>query len=156
MKHYEVTFIVDPVLSGDEIKATEQVYESMLKDAGYQIVHVDEMGLKQLAYPINKRSSGIYYCIEFSGETGEIINKLELALRRDERVMRFLTISLDKYGVKYNDDKRKGLIGKVERKDKSKKDKNDKGSGRKESPKPKPTPKPEPKAEPVVAQNEEE
>ena len=116
MKHYEVTFIVDPVLSGDEIKTTEQVYETMLKDAGYKITNVDEMGLKQLAYAINKRSSGIYYCIEFSGETGEIINSLELALRRDERIMRFLTIGLDKYGVKYNDDKRNGKIGKVEKK----------------------------------------
>jgi small subunit ribosomal protein S6 len=151
MKHYEVTFIVDPVLSGDEIKETEQVYETMLKDAGYNITHVDEMGLKQLAYPINKRSSGIYYCIEFSGETGEIINNLELALRRDERVMRFLSISLDKYGVKYNDDKRNGLIGKVTKKAK----KDTKGSA---------PVKPAPKAEkpapakpaPVKAASEEE
>ncbi len=160
MKHYEVTFIVDPVLSGDEIKATEQVYESMLKDAGYGITHVDEMGLRQLAYPINRRSSGIYYCVEFSGETGEIVNKLELALRRDERIMRFLTISLDKYGVKYNDDKRNGLIGKVQTKAK----KDSKSSGAKPSapaPTPKPTPAPKPapapvkKAEPVASSEEE-
>ena len=116
MKHYEVTFIVDPVLSGDEIKATEKVYEEMLKNEGCSIVHVDEMGLKQLAYTINKRSSGIYYCIEFTSETGVVISKLELALRRDERIMRFLTLTLDKYGVKYNADKRAGLIGKVKKK----------------------------------------
>ena len=145
MKHYEVTFIVDPVLSGDEIKATEQVYETMLKDAGYNITHVDEMGLKQLAYPINKRSSGIYYCIEFSGQTGEIINNLELALRRDERVMRFLTIGLDKYGVKYNEDKRNGLIGKVQKKAK----KDSKGGS-------KPAPAKSEKPAPVKAASEEE
>jgi small subunit ribosomal protein S6 len=153
MKHYEVTFIVDPVLSGDEIKATEQVYETMLKDAGYSITHVDEMGLKQLTYPINKRSSGIYYCIEFSGETGEIINKLELSLRRDERIMRFLTIGLDKYGVKYNEDKRNGKIGKVERKEKKDDQKN---KDRASKPAPKPTPKPASKPAPVKASSEEE
>ena len=71
------------------------------------------MGLKQLAFPINKRNSGIYYCVEFNGETGNAISKMELALRRDERIMRFLTVKLDKYGVKYNDDKRNGLIGKA-------------------------------------------
>ena len=122
MKNFEVTFIVDPVLSGDEIKSTAQVYEKMLKDNGSTIVHIEEMGLKQLAYPINKRSSGIYFCIEFSNESGTVIDKLELALRRDERIMRFLTISLDKYGVKYNEDKRKGLIGKVQKKVKVKKE----------------------------------
>lgn len=116
MFNYEVTFIVDPVLSGDEIKATAHVYEEMLKNESCNIIHMDEMGLKPLAYPINKRSSGVYYCFEFTSETGVIISKLELALRRDERIMRFLTVALDKYGVKYNDDKRNGLIGKVKKK----------------------------------------
>lgn len=120
MKHYEVTFVVDPVLSGDEIKATEKAYEDMLKNEGCTLVHVDEMGLRQLAYPINKRSSGIYYCIEFTSESGDIIGKMELAMKRDERLMRFLTIGLDRHGVKYNADKRAGLIGKVKKKTKGK------------------------------------
>jgi len=112
MKNYEVTFIVDPVLSGDEIKATAQTYIDHLKGEGCTIVHVDDMGLRQLAYPINRRSSGVYFCVEISSESGAMIPKMELALRRDERIMRFLTVSLDKYGVKYNEDKRNGLIGK--------------------------------------------
>ncbi len=120
MKHYEVTFVVDPVLSGDEIKATEKAYEDMLKNEGCAIVHVDEMGLRQLAYPINKRSSGIFYCIEFTSESGDMIGKMELAMKRDERLMRFLTIALDRHGVKYNADKRAGLIGKVKKKTKGK------------------------------------
>ena len=115
MLNYEVTFIVDPVLSGDEIKTTAQTYENLLKDANYSITHVDEMGLRQLAYPINKKYSGVYYCIEFQGEDGTIIPKVELALRRDERIMRFLTVKLDKYGVKYNEDKRAGKIGKAKK-----------------------------------------
>ena len=112
MRNYEVTFIVDPVLSGDEIKTTAQTYVDMLQERNCKIVHVDEMGLRQLAYPINKRSSGVYYCIEFQSETGDLIDEIELALRRDERLMRFLTVALDKYGIKYNEDKRGGRIGK--------------------------------------------
>lgn len=117
MKQYEVTFIVDPVLSGDEIKATAQAYVDMLQQEGATIVHVDEMGLKQLAYPINKRLSGVYFCVEFQTESGLVIDKTELALRRDERIMRFLTVALDKYGVKFNEDRRSGLIGKKKKKE---------------------------------------
>ncbi|WP_235298036.1 30S ribosomal protein S6 [Portibacter marinus] len=123
MRNYEVTFIVDPVLSSDEIKGTAQTYEDLIKDGGGKIVHVNEMGLRQLAYPINRRSSGIYYCIEFEIESGAIISNLELSMRRDERIIRFLTVALDKYGVQYNEDKRNGKIGKVERKDKKDKKK---------------------------------
>ena len=112
MRQYEVTFIVDPVLSGDEIKEAAQTYVDLIGNENNKIVHVDEMGLRQMAYPINKRTSGVYYCVEFQNEEGSFIPKMELALRRDERIMRFLTVKLDKYGVKYNDDKRKGLIGK--------------------------------------------
>jgi small subunit ribosomal protein S6 len=121
MNHYEVTFIIDPVLSGDEIKSTASTYESLLKDQGCSIVHVNEMGLKQLAYPINKKSSGIYYCIEFTSPVGSPIAKTELALRRDERIMRFLTIKLDKYGVKYNEDRRSGKISSYKKKESKKK-----------------------------------
>ena len=116
MNQYEVTFIVDPVLSGDEIKATAQTYVDQLTSVGCTIVHVDEMGLRPLAYPINRRSSGIYFCVEFANVNGEFMDNLELSLRRDERIMRFLTVRLDKYGVKYNEDKRKGLIGKKKKK----------------------------------------
>lgn len=115
MRHYELTFIVDPVLSNEEIQSVRKTYEDQVKKQGCTIVYVDDMGLKQLAYPINKRNSGIYYTIEFAAETGEGIAPVELALRRDERIMRYLTIALDKFGVKYNEDKRGGLIKKVQR-----------------------------------------
>jgi small subunit ribosomal protein S6 len=115
MRHYELTFIVDPVLSNEEIQSVRQTYEDQVIKQGGKIIHVDDTGLKQLAYPINKRNSGIYYTIEFEAANGEAIAPLELALRRDERIMRFLTISLDKFGVKYNEDKRNGLIKKIQR-----------------------------------------
>ncbi len=115
MRHYEVTFIVDPVLSGDEVKATaEQILEE-LKQFGAQIVAVEEMGLRQLAYPINKRSSGVYYCYEFSCTDAGWLAKFELNLKRNEKLLRFLIVKLDKYGVKYNDDKRNGRIGRKRR-----------------------------------------
>ncbi len=119
MRNYEVTFIVDPVLSGDEIKTTAQKYVDHLQENGCSIVHVDEMGLRQLAYEINKRHSGYYYCVEFTSETGKFLAPFELNMQRDERIMRFLTVTLDKYGTKYNDDKRKGLIGKAKRRRKT-------------------------------------
>ena len=115
MRHYELTFIVDPVLSHEEIQVVRQTYEDQVKKLGCKIVHVDDIGLRQLAYPINKRNSGIYYTIEFEAENGEAIAPLELSMRRDERIMRFLSIALDKFGVKYNEDKSNGLIRKTTR-----------------------------------------
>ena len=112
MRHYEVTFIVDPVLSGDEVKSAAEHIQKELKGYGATIVAVDEMGLRQLAYQINRRSSGVYYCIEFGCESAEWLTKFELGMKRDERLLRFLTVRLDKYGIKYNDDKRNGRIGK--------------------------------------------
>jgi len=122
MNQYEITFIVDPVLSHDEIESTAKAYQAMVTDDGCSIVNVDRLGLKQLAYPINKRSSGVFYCVEFNGDSGGVIPKMELALRRDERIMRFLTVKLDKYGVKYNEDKRAGKIGTVKKDKEEKKD----------------------------------
>ena len=117
MRNYEVTFIVDPVLSSDEVNATVQKYADMVTNAGYTIVHTNELGLRQLAYPIKKRHSGVYFCIEYTGNDGQVIDKMELALRRDEKILRFLTVALDKFAVKYNEDKRAGKIGKKNRED---------------------------------------
>ncbi len=147
MRNYEVTFIVDPVLSGEEIKATAQTYVDHLKNEGCTIVHVDEMGLRQLAYPINKRTTGVYFCIEFEAPDGELIADTELALRRDERVIRFLTYKLDKFGVKYNQDKRDGKIGKVTPKAKKSDDRKRRDSSKRRS---------RPKAKAGASQEEEE
>ncbi len=117
MRNYEVTFIVDPTLSNDEIKSAAKKYVDMIKKDG-KIIHIDEMGSRQLAYPIKRRNTGIYYCVEFEVENGAIVDPMELAMRRDEALLRFLTVKLDKYGVKYNEDKRAGKIGKVVKKKK--------------------------------------
>jgi len=155
MRNYEVTFIVDPVLSGEEIKSTAQTYSDMLKEVGAEIIHIDEMGLRTLAYPINKRNSGVYYCIEVAIANGEFIDGLELAFRRDERIMRFLSYRLDKFGVKYNEDKRNGLIGKAKRPKKAKEATNERDNRRKGKGNPRPAPKPAPKQEAKPAPKQE-
>jgi small subunit ribosomal protein S6 len=121
MKQYELTFIVDPVLSGDELKAVNQKYIDFITENGGTIVNVEEIGLRPLAYPINKRASGTYFVIEFISGATYFIPKLELTMRRDDHVMRYLTIALDKFGIKYNEDRRAGKIGS------SKKEKGPKG-----------------------------
>ena len=138
MLNYEITIIVDPVLSSDEIQATAQTYIDMLTTEGCTIIFKNDMGLKQLAYPINKRTSGVYFCFEFQAEDGTVIPKAELALTRDERIMRFLTVRLDKFGVKYNQDKRDGKIGTRKRPEKPAATTSSRSTHKKSAPKPKP------------------
>ena len=101
MNRYETVFIMTPVLSEDQMKACVEDYKKHLADSGATIVAEDNWGLKKLAYPIKKKSTGFYYCIEFDGQGG-LISDLELAYKRDERLLRFLTVSLDKHAVEFN------------------------------------------------------
>ena len=105
VKQYETVFIVTPVLSEDQMKETVQKYLDFLKDRGAEIVHTNNWGMRKLAYPIKKKSSGFYYLIEFKAE-GSVIADLEIAYKRDERLLRFLTVSLDKHAIAYNEKKR--------------------------------------------------
>lgn len=110
MNQYETTFIVTPVLTEGDVKESIKSYVDFLKSNGAEIVEEDHWGLKKLAYPIKKKTTGIYHHIEFKSDAA-LIEKLELSLKRDESIMRFLTVRCDKYAVKYNDDKRAGLVG---------------------------------------------
>lgn len=114
MRQYETTFIIDPILSGDEIGQTAQMYVDFLKEGGCEIVHFEDMGVLQLAYPMNKRTSGAYFGVEYNAPAGEVINKMELAFRRDDNVLRYLTIKVDKHRAQYNIDKRAGKFVKKE------------------------------------------
>lgn len=110
MNQYETTFIVTPVLTEGDVKESIKSYVDFLKSNGAEIVEEDHWGLKKLAYPIKKKTTGIYHHIEFRSDAA-LIEKLELSLKRDESIMRFLTVRADKYQIKYNDDKRAGLVG---------------------------------------------
>jgi small subunit ribosomal protein S6 len=110
LSQYETTFILTPVLSEDDAKKAINAFVEILKNQGAEIIHQEFWGLKNLRYPIQKKTTGIYHLVEFKG-TGKAVDTLEIAFRRDESVFRYLTVRLDKYAVKYNDDKRAGLVG---------------------------------------------
>ncbi len=105
VNQYETVFIMTPVLSEDQMKETVQKFEKILTDKGAEIVHQENWGLRKLEYPIQKKSSGFYHLIEFKGE-GSIVENLELQYRRDERIIRFLTVSMDKYAIAYAEKRR--------------------------------------------------
>jgi len=107
MKNYETVFILNPVLSDDQAKDTVEKFVKVLKKANGEILNIESWGLKKLAYPINKKSTGFYNLIEFAAES-TVIDSLETEYRRDESVMRFLTTALDKHAVVYNERRRKG------------------------------------------------
>ena len=103
--HYETVFIMTPVLSEEQMKETVQKFEKILTDQGAEIVHQENWGLRKLEYPIQKKSSGFYHLFEFKAE-GSVVKELELQYRRDERVMRFLTVSMDKHAIAYSEKRR--------------------------------------------------
>ena len=111
MQQYETVTILTPLLTEEAVKEAVAKFSKLLKDGGAEIIQEDNWGLKKLAYPIQKKTTGYYHLIEFKAP-GELINKLEIEFRRDERVMRFLTISLDKHARAYNEKKRSGAFNK--------------------------------------------
>lgn len=113
-RNYETVFILTPVLSDQQMKDTVEKFKSVLKDNSAEIINEENWGLKKLAYPIDHKTTGFYQLIEFKAPA-EIVNTLEIEYRRDERIMRFLTIALDKHAVEYNTKRRKGEFKKSEK-----------------------------------------
>ena len=105
IKQYETVFIATPVLSDAQMKEAVAKYTGFIKENGGEIVYEEDWGLKQLAYPIQKKTSGFYYLIEFKADT-QLIEKLETQYRRDERIIRFLTFAMDKHAVAYAEKRR--------------------------------------------------
>jgi small subunit ribosomal protein S6 len=108
MNSYETVFILTPVLSEDQAKEAVQKFEGEIKSLGGSIMHAEHWGLRKLAYPIQKKSTGFYFLLEFQ-IPGAGIADLELSMKRDERVMRFLTVKMDKDHLAYAD-KRRGRM----------------------------------------------
>ena len=102
---YETVFILTPVLSDDQMKEAVAKFSKVLTDADSEIIATEEWGLKTLAYPIAKKSTGYYVLIEFEAAP-TTVKKLDTAFRRDERVIRFLTFRLDKYAKAYAEKRR--------------------------------------------------
>lgn len=102
---YETVFILTPVLSADQMKETVEKFKKLLTDNGAEILNEENWGLKKLAYPIEKKSTGFYVLLEFDADPSLMI-KLETEYRREERVIRYLTVKLDKYAAEYAEKRR--------------------------------------------------
>ena len=111
LKSYETVFIATPVLSDSQMKEAVAKYTSLIKDNGGEIVYEEDWGLKQLAYPIQHKTSGFYYLIEFKAEPS-FVATLETQYHRDERIIRFITVSLDQHALAYAEHRRQNRASK--------------------------------------------
>ncbi|MFV0507574.1 MAG: 30S ribosomal protein S6 [Bacteroidales bacterium] len=100
MNHYETVFIVTPVLSEAQVKEAVQKFRDLITENGGEIVNDEFWGLKKLAYPIQKKSTGFYQLFQFNAEP-DFIQRLEVEYKRDERLIRFLTFKLDKHAIEW-------------------------------------------------------
>ena len=105
MNQYETVFIMTPVLSEPQMKETVEKFKGILVAQGAEIINEESWGLKKMAYPIQKKSTGFYELIEFKAEP-QVIEKLEVSFRRDERILRFITVKLEKYAAQYAEKRR--------------------------------------------------
>jgi small subunit ribosomal protein S6 len=110
-KQYEKVFILTPILSEAQAKDAVEKFTTIITANGGSIVHEENWGLRKLAYPIQKKNSGFYHVVEYTANEGNVVDVLETEFRRDERILRFMTIALDKHSIAYNEKKRKGLVG---------------------------------------------
>ena len=107
MNNYELMVIFTPVLSDDEFKAELKKYAKLVTDAGGSIITEKPWGLKSLAYPIQKKTTGLYWVLEYTAAS-DFNEKLKIQMLRDEAVLRHLCTKLDKYAVVYNARKKSG------------------------------------------------
>ena len=114
MSNYELMVIFTPVLSDDEFKASQKKFTTFIKDNGGEIVHENPWGLKSLAYPIAKKTTGLYWVMEYKAPS-DFNEKLKIQLLRDDNVMRHMFTVLDKYAVEYNAKKRSGVSAGTEK-----------------------------------------
>jgi small subunit ribosomal protein S6 len=106
MFNYETVFILTPVLSEDQAKEAVNKFRKTLKDQKAKIVHEETWGLKKLAYQIQKKSTGHYYLFQYTTENNLAVAELETTFKRDERILRYMTVALDKHGVAYSEKRR--------------------------------------------------
>ena len=102
---YETIFILTPVLSEDQTKEVVKKFKDLVKKGSGKVHHEESWGMRKLAYPIQKKSSGFYHLIEFESEP-TLVAKLETEYRRDERIIRFLTIVMDKHHIAFAEKRR--------------------------------------------------
>lgn len=102
---YETVFILTPVLSEDQAKEAVNKFKDLIKAGDGKIRHEEDWGMRKLAYPIQKKSTGFYHLIEFEADPA-FVAKLEIEYRRDEKIIRFLTIVMDKHHTSFAEKRR--------------------------------------------------
>ncbi len=105
-RQYETIFIVSPIVADKQLKNTKQKYEDMIREDCVELVHQEEWGLQQLSYPIQKKESGYYYLYEYRAEP-ELVEKLKEEFDRDQHILRYLTVELDRYAIEHNEERRR-------------------------------------------------
>ena len=108
MNQYETVFIMNPVLSDEQVRETVDKFKSLLESAEGKVLNEENWGLRKLAYPIQHKRSGFYHLLEFQAP-GEAIEAMEVEMKRDERIMRFLTVRMDKHHVEFAAKRRKKM-----------------------------------------------
>ncbi len=114
MKPYETVFIASPVLNEIQLKEVSDKFKNILEQNGAEVYNEENWGLRKLAYPIQRKTTGFYVLYEFNAAP-QVIAILDTEFRRDERILRFLTVSLDKHAVEYNEKRRKGHFNKAKK-----------------------------------------
>ena len=95
MRRYETIFIIDPDLSEEERTPLFERLKDLFPQYNGLLVMVDEWGAKKLAYEIKKKSRGYYVRLDYCG-TGILVNEIERFFRIDDRVLKYLTVLLEK------------------------------------------------------------
>ena len=106
LNQYETVFICTPVLSEPQVKEAVKKFKDIITNSGCELLHEENWGMKKLAYPIQKKSTGFYQLFEFKADPA-FVTKLETEFRRDEKIIRFMTVKLDKYAVEYSTKRKK-------------------------------------------------
>ena len=94
MRHYENLVIVKPTLTAEEIQASLKAIEEVITSNGGEIAATDAMGMRKLAYPIEKNERGYYQVIYYSAAPSAIA-EIERRFRINEELLRFVTIKYD-------------------------------------------------------------
>jgi small subunit ribosomal protein S6 len=105
LQSYELMVIFTPVLAEDDYKTAQKKFADFITDNGGKVTHQDAWGLRSLAYPIAKKTTGLYWVVEYSA-ANDVNAKLEIQMNRDESIMRHMITRLDKYAVIYNNRRR--------------------------------------------------
>lgn len=102
---YELSYIVNSVISDEQVKKLVSRVTASVTEAGAEIIEVDEWGARRLSYPIQKKRNG-YYVNMYFRSSGTIITRLERALEIDDNILRYMTLRMDAKMIRHYEESR--------------------------------------------------